>query len=119
MNSLAGLWGSYDFYLIRDRHFKTASDMVERFLDRYQPRWKKSSHAIDKELASDPKTVRGLLNDWAEKKLALVAENEALPTLQTNIMFKQLLYNGETINFGSHRHELEEENRYRTRTVAV
>jgi hypothetical protein len=33
-NSLAGLWGSYDFYLISDGHFKNASDMVERFLDR-------------------------------------------------------------------------------------
>lgn len=46
INSLAGLWGSYDFYLIRDRHFKTTSDMVERFLDRYQPRWKKSPETL-------------------------------------------------------------------------
>jgi len=48
IKSLAGLWGSYDFYLIRDRHFKTASDMVERFLERYQPRWKKSPRDFDK-----------------------------------------------------------------------
>jgi hypothetical protein len=46
-NSLTGLLGSYDFYLIRDRHFKTASDIVERFLDRYQLRWKKSSREIN------------------------------------------------------------------------
>jgi hypothetical protein len=52
--SLAGLWGSYDFYLIRDRHFKTASDIVERFLDRYQLRWKKSSRDIDQEFANHP-----------------------------------------------------------------
>jgi hypothetical protein len=100
-NSLAGLWGSYDFYLIRDQHFKTASDMVERFLDRYQPRWKKSSREIDKEFVNHPKAVRELLTKWAEKKLAGVMESEALPTLQSNIMFKQLLYDGETINFGS------------------
>jgi hypothetical protein len=100
-NSLAGLWGSYDFYLIRDQHFKTASDMVERFLDRYQPRWKKSSREIDKEFVNHPKAVRELLTEWAEKKLAGVTESEALPTLQSNIMFKQLLYGGETINFAS------------------
>lgn len=45
--------------------------------------------------------MRELLTEWAAKKLAVVAENEALPTLQSNIMFKQLLYDGETINFGS------------------
>jgi hypothetical protein len=100
-SSLAGLWGSYDFYLIRDRHFKTASDMVERFLDRYQPRWKKSSREIDREFANHLKAVRELLTGWAEKKLAGVTASEALPTLQSNIMFKQLLYDGETINFGS------------------
>src|SRR5258708_4309041 len=101
INSLAGLWGSYDFYLIRDRHFKTASDLVERFLDRYQPRWKKSPRDLDKEFANHSKAVRELLTEWAEKKLAVVAENEALLTLQSNIMFKQLLYDGQTINFGS------------------
>lgn len=100
-NSLAGLWGSYDFYLIRDRHFKAASDMVERFLDRYQPMWNRSPRPTDKEFTNHAKTVRALLTEWAEKKLAVVAETEALPTLQSNIMFKQLLYNGKTINFGS------------------
>lgn len=75
--------------------------MVERFLDRYQLRWEKSSRDIDKEFANHPKAVRELLTEWAEKKLAGVTENEALPTLRSNIMFKQLLYGGETINFGS------------------
>jgi hypothetical protein len=101
IKSLAGLWGSYDFYLIRDRHFKTASDMVERFLERYQPRWKKSPRDLDKDFVNSSKAVREQLTEWAEKKLAVVAENEALPTLQANIMFKQLLYDGQTINFGS------------------
>lgn len=85
INSLAGPWGSYDFYLIRDRHFKTGSDMVERFLDRYQSRWKKSPRDTDKELASHPKAVKELLTEWAEKKLAVVAESEAMPTLQSNV----------------------------------
>jgi len=101
IKSLAGLWGSYDFYLIRDQHFKTASDMVERFLVRYQPRWKKSPRDLDKEFVNSSKAVREQLTEWAEKKLAVVAENEALPTLQANIMFKQLLYDGRAINFGS------------------
>jgi hypothetical protein len=99
--SLSGLWGSYDFYLIRDGHFKEPSEIVDRFLDRYQPRWTKSSRTIDKEFVNHPKKVRELLTEWAEKKLELVAESEALPTLYTNIMFKQLLYDHETINFGS------------------
>ena len=75
--------------------------MVERFLDRYQLRWKRSSRDIDREFANHPEAVRELLTGWAEKKLAGVTASEALPTLQSNIMFKQLLYDGETINFGS------------------
>jgi hypothetical protein len=101
IKSLAGLWGSYDFYLIRDRHFKTASDLVERFLEIYQPRWKKSSRATYADFAQNQKQVRELLTEWAEKKIAVVTENESLPTLQSNIMFKQLLYGQESINFGS------------------
>jgi len=100
-DSLAGLWGSYDFYLIRDPHVKTASDTVERFLERYQPRWKKSRRDIDKELAAHPKAVQQLLTQWAEKKLAVVADSQALQTLQSNIMFKQLFYDDGIINFGS------------------
>jgi len=84
-NSLAGLWGSYDFYLIRDGHFENASDMVERFLDRYQPRWKDSPRAADKEFVSNPKKVRELVTEWAEKKLAVAADTQALATIQSNI----------------------------------
>jgi hypothetical protein len=100
-NSLAGLWGSYDFYLIRDGHFKNASDMVERFLDRYQPRWKDSPRAADKEFVNNPKKVRELLTEWAGKKLAEAADSQALATIQSNIMFKQLHYANQAINFGS------------------
>jgi hypothetical protein len=100
-NSLAGLWGSYDFYLIRDGHFKNASDMVERFLDRYQSRWKDSPRTRDKEFVNNPKKVRELLTEWAEKKLADAADSQALATIQSNIMFKQLHYANQTINFGS------------------
>jgi hypothetical protein len=99
--SLAGLWGSYDFYLIRDRHFKTASDMVERFLETYQNSWNRSSRPIGAEFAQNPKQVRKLLTEWAEKKLAVVTENDSIQTIQANVMFKQLLYGQESINFGS------------------
>jgi hypothetical protein len=99
--SLSGLWGSYDFYLIRDGHFMNASDMVERFLDRYQPRWKGSSRATDKEFANNPKKVRELLTEWADKKLADAVDSQALDTIQSNIMFKQLHYANNAINFGS------------------
>jgi len=100
-SSLAGLWGSYDFYLIRDRHFKTASDMVERFLEIYQHRWHQASRPIDEEFEKNPKQVRSLLTEWAEKKLTVVTQDDSIQTLQSNIMFKQLLYGQESINFGS------------------
>lgn len=99
--SLAGLWGGYDFYLIRDRHFKTASDLVKRFLETYQDRWNRSVRPIDSEFARNPKQVRNLLMEWAEKKLNVVTENDSTKTIQANIMFKQLLYDHESINFGS------------------
>lgn len=99
--SLAGVWGSYDFYLIRDRHFKTASDMVERFLETYQVRWNRSPQLFAAEFVNNPKEVRTLLTEWAEKKLSVVADNDSIKTIQANIMFKQLLYGRESINFGS------------------
>lgn len=99
--ALAGLWGSYDFYLIRDRHFKTASDMVERFLEIYKRRWDKSSHPIDTELANNPEQIWNLLVEWAEKKVNVVTENDSIQTIEANLMFKQLVYDHESINFGS------------------
>jgi hypothetical protein len=92
LRSLAGLWGGYDFYLIRDRHFKTAPDMVERFLHHFEHRWNGSLRPIDVELGKHPKQIRKLITEWAEKKLELVTENDSVQTLQSNIMFKQLLY---------------------------
>jgi hypothetical protein len=101
LRSLAGLWGSYDFYLIRDRHFKTASDMVERFLEIYEHRWKHSSRVPYADFAKNAKQVRELLTEWAEKKLASIIEDESFSTIQSNVMFKQLHYAQESINFGS------------------
>lgn len=99
---LVGLWGSYDFWLIRDRHFLTASDMVERFLEKYQASWPKSRCPADTELASHPKSVRSLLTEWAEHKLTRVRESDSAETIRTHIMFKQLLFGPrESINFGS------------------
>lgn len=101
LDSLAGLWGSYDFFLIRDKHFTSASDMVDRFLDHYQGWWKRSPQSVHKEFAANPKEVKKLLTEWAEKKLASVDEAGSLDSLATNIMFKQLLYADDAINFGS------------------
>ena len=101
LRSLAGLWGGYDFYLIRDRHFKTAPDMVERFLHHFEHRWNGSLRPSDVELGKHPKQIRELITQWAEKKLELVTENDSVQTLQSNIIFKQLLYGQEAINFGS------------------
>jgi hypothetical protein len=99
---LVGLWGSYDFCLIRDRHFVTASDMVERFLEKYQASWPKSRHPVDAELANHPNSVRRLLTEWAEHKVAKVAESDSAETIRTHIMCKQLLYGrSQSINFGS------------------
>lgn len=96
-SQLAGLWGSYDFWLIRDRHFATASDMVERFLEKYEAWWSRS----DSEYVHHPKEVRRLLTEWAERKLANIATTNSMETIRTNIMFKQLHYGDGSINFGS------------------
>jgi hypothetical protein len=102
LNRLAGQWGSYDFWLIRDRHFLTASDMVERFLEKYQPWWERSGQSADAELASHPKRVRKLITEWAERKVASIIESDSAETIRTHIMFKQLHYGkGRSINFGS------------------
>jgi len=99
---LVGLWGSYDFFLIRDRHFVNASDMVERFLEKYQASWPKSRHPADDELANHPTSVRRLITEWADQKLSKVAESDSAETIRTHIMCKQLHYGpSQSINFGS------------------
>jgi hypothetical protein len=101
---LKGLWGSYDFWLIRDHHFGSASNMTDRFLEKYEVYWGRSSRPTDKELGSHPKQVRKLVTEWAERKLERMADDQSIATLQTNIMFKQLHFGrSETINFGSIR----------------
>jgi hypothetical protein len=103
-NKLKGLWGSYDFWLIRDHHFGSASDMADRFLEKYEAHWSKSQRSTDRELATRPKQVRNLVTEWAERKLERMAEEQSIATLQTNIMFKQLHFGrSDTINFGSIR----------------
>lgn len=99
--SLAGLWGGYDFYLIRDRHFATASDMVERFLEKYETRWKGSDQPIYVGFAKNPNEVRQLLEEWAEKRIALATNNDSVATIYANIMFKRLYFDDSSLNFGS------------------
>jgi len=99
---LVGLWGSYDFWLIRDRHFITASDIVERFLEKYQASWPKSRHPADDELANRPTSVRKLITEWAQHKVSKIDESDSAETIRTHIMSKQLLYGrSQSINFGS------------------
>jgi hypothetical protein len=59
--SLAGIWGGYDFYLIRDDHFQTASEMVERFLELNLPRWRRLVRPGDAEFLSNLSEVRAIL----------------------------------------------------------
>jgi hypothetical protein len=99
---LAGLWGSYDFSLIRDKHFVTASDLVERFLEHYEGFWPGSHEPLDHELARKPKAVRVQLAEWAQRKLDRVVEDESVETIRAHIMFKELHYGrGHTISFGA------------------
>jgi hypothetical protein len=100
--SLAGMWGSYDFRLIRDKHFLTASDMVEKFLEYYVPLWSASTFRNDPELAANLQEVRTILVDWTDKKLQTILEEAADETVQAHIMFKRLNYGDrQTIDFGS------------------
>ena len=99
---LAGLWGSYDFNLIRDKHFVNEADFAERFLEKYTAYWSQSHNDVDLELARKPKAVRRLIADWARSKLQKILAQESSETLQTHIMFKQLHYGSSSvIGFGS------------------
>jgi hypothetical protein len=99
--SLAGIWGGYDFYLIRDDHFQTASEMVERFLELNLLRWRRVARSGHIEFLNNLSEVRAILMGWAERKLNTTTVDDSIRTIQANIMFKQLLYGQETINFGS------------------
>ena len=83
---LAGLWGSYDSNLIRDKHFVNEADFVERFLEKYTVYWSQSHEGVDLELARKPKAVRRLIADWARSKLqqidALSAPQRSSETLR-------------------------------------
>ena len=89
---LAGMWGSYDFSLIRDKHFVTASDLVERFLEHYERLWPGSHEPLDHELACKPQAIRVLLAEWAQRKLDRVIQAESVETIRAHIMFKELHY---------------------------
>ena len=99
--SLAGLWGGYEFYLIRDQHFNNAAEIVDRFIEHYQSMWQRLRRPADVEFLNNPEEVRSLLMPWAEEKLSRTEADDSLSALEANILFKQLLYDQETINFGS------------------
>lgn len=99
---LSGLWGGYDFRIIRDWHFPTASDLVEKFLDYYTKLRAKSKKPSDQELSKKIKEVKKILYNWAHAKIAKIIQESSLETVQAHIMFKRLHYGDyDTINFGS------------------
>ena len=97
-----GSVGGYDFCLIRERHFITPPDRVERFLEKYQGFWSRSADSIDSELDRKEKFVRALLDEWAKRKLAKSLEEGSVGTIRAHIMFTRLHYGRQySINFGS------------------
>lgn len=99
---LAGFWGSYDFNLIKDKHFVTAADLAERFLEKYTARWSRSHERLDLELTRENKAVRRLIEAWAQSKLQRILTQKSSETLRTHIMFKRLHYgHNSVIGFGS------------------
>jgi len=99
---LAGQWGGYDFSLIRDKHFVTVSELVERFLEKNEPYWIQSSEPIDREFIEKPNAVRRVLQGWSTNKIQRIHEEDSPDTLRSHIMFKQLHYgDNQSMNFGS------------------
>jgi hypothetical protein len=101
--SLAGMWGSYDARLIRDKHYLTASDMVEHFLELYEPRWESApDYEQYGHLAKNPDEVRMLIEKWANDKLQRILLDESASTVQAHVMCKNIRYgNNLRISFGS------------------
>jgi hypothetical protein len=114
---LAGMWGAYDFRIIRDKHFATASDLAENFLEYYTTQWRKAiepdandphyqgmyrlmpsmlpslkeEYRLDQELLVNEQEVRGLINEWAERRFAK-RNPESLTVTTAHIMFRCLHY---------------------------
>jgi hypothetical protein len=86
---------------LRDVQASELARNDDQFLDRYQIWWNKSPQRAHEVFAANPQWVRKRLTEWAEKKLASVIEAGSLDSFKTNIMFKQLLYADDAINFGS------------------
>lgn len=99
--SLKGMWGGYEFYLIRDQHFNNAAEIVDRFIEHYQPMWQRLRRPPDIEFLENLEEVRSLLMPWAAGKLSRTEADDSLSTIEANILFKQLQYGQEEINFGS------------------
>jgi hypothetical protein len=98
---LAGLWGGYDFRLIRDSHVLNASEIADKFLERYEKIWRHSSKSVDKQFVENLKVIRATLARWAEQKLAVISEENSVATIRAQVMFKQIHYSQESMNFGS------------------
>jgi hypothetical protein len=98
---LAGQWGSYDFHLIRDSHFVTSAELIERFLHHVAPQWHRSSSPVDQELSLNVVDVRRILSDWAEAKVIGILSNEEQATIQGAILFKTLYFADDSLSFGS------------------
>ncbi len=125
-NRLAGLWGAYDHNIVKDKHFFTASDLAENFLEKYLTLWKKAKELIenghgiegveelyqsfgyeelfriDQELLVNQLEVRRVIYEWANRKVERITQEASIDTLRASIMFKGLYYSKEeSLFFGT------------------
>jgi very-short-patch-repair endonuclease len=119
-NRLSGLWGAYDFNIVRDKFFLTSPDLAENFLEKYLPLWSKAKRLIesgtpiekleeiylkvntslnnpdafriDQELLAHESEVKRLIYEWAGKKLERIVQESSVETLLTNMMCKGIHY---------------------------
>lgn len=119
-NRLSGLWGAYDFTIVKDKHFPTAEDLASNFLERYVSLWTKAKQLIeagapvekldalyrkvsmalndpdvfiiDQELLAHEPEVARLINEWARRKLERIMQDSAVETIRTHIMCKGINY---------------------------
>lgn len=125
---IAGLWGAYEHRIIKEKHYPTAADLAEKFMERQLDIWRaaerllgedpsggslsaiyrgteNSDHIttarLDQELLRHETEIRELVYEWASRKITRVNDTESVKTLRTHLMFKKLYYgHGESMYFG-------------------
>jgi hypothetical protein len=102
---LAGKWGGLEASLIRDSHFPTSSDLVEKFISKNMFQWQNSDDLTDQELFSNLPVVREVVEKWAERRISIIQSSQSEDALRAPLMFKTLLFSkSEQIHFASDGH---------------